>query len=71
MQDAPVITPSMRIALRDLGLQRLAVVYPGERRYLLDGNIDVVSLQDVAHAITAPSNRWIESVEDGTVGVGT
>jgi predicted AAA+ superfamily ATPase len=57
MQDAPVITPSMRIALRDLGLQRLAVVYPGERRYPLDRNIDVVPLHEVSHAIPAPTNR--------------
>ena len=57
MQDAPVITPSMRIAFRDLGLQRLAVVYPGERRYSLDKNIDVVPLHDVADVISAASNR--------------
>jgi len=30
--DAPTATKSMRIALDDLGLSRLYVVYPGERR---------------------------------------
>src|SRR6266481_3423672 len=33
--DAPTLTPSMRIALNDLKLDRLVVVYPGERRYPL------------------------------------
>ncbi|OGK76023.1 MAG: hypothetical protein A2X53_10845, partial [Candidatus Rokubacteria bacterium GWA2_70_23] len=31
-QDAPRLTPSMRIALEDLGLRRLSVLYPGDRR---------------------------------------
>ena len=30
--DAPSLTPSMRIAMRDLGLDALYVVYPGTRR---------------------------------------
>lgn len=47
MQDAPRITPSMRTAMRDLKLERLAVVYPGEKRYALDDNIEVVPLPEV------------------------
>jgi len=31
--DAPRLTPSMRIALEDLKLERIAVVYPGQRRF--------------------------------------
>ena len=31
--DAPTLTPSMRIALDDLKLDRLIVIYPGDRRY--------------------------------------
>jgi predicted AAA+ superfamily ATPase len=42
--DAPQITPSMRIALRDLKLDHLYVVYPGERRYALAEQVDVVPL---------------------------
>ena len=38
--DAPRITPSMRSALKDLKLERIAVVYPGETRYLLGDNIE-------------------------------
>jgi hypothetical protein len=30
--DAPKLTPSMRIALEDLGLERIVVVHPGEKR---------------------------------------
>ncbi|HEX6828885.1 MAG TPA: ATP-binding protein, partial [Burkholderiales bacterium] len=33
--DAPRLTPSMRIAMADLGLDALYVVYPGNRRYTL------------------------------------
>ena len=42
--DAPTLTPSMRIALRDLKLHRLFVVYPGERRYALTHRVEVVPL---------------------------
>ena len=40
--DAPRLTPSMRAALTDLGLDRLLVVYPGERSYTLAENIEVI-----------------------------
>jgi len=40
--DAPKITPSMRIALDDLGLERLLVVYPGDKRYWLAERIEAV-----------------------------
>lgn len=42
--DAPTLTPSMRIALADLHLDRLHVVYPGTRRYVLAKNVEVVPL---------------------------
>jgi predicted AAA+ superfamily ATPase len=42
--DAPVLTPSMRIALADLHLDRLHVLYPGTRRYSLAKNVEVVPL---------------------------
>lgn len=44
--DAPRLTPSMRVALEDLGLDRLLVVYPGERRYRLAQEVEVVPLQE-------------------------
>ncbi|MGH8251228.1 MAG: ATP-binding protein [Steroidobacteraceae bacterium] len=46
--DAPTITPSMRIALTDLGLEQLIVLYPGSRRYELDRRVHVVPLDHLA-----------------------
>jgi hypothetical protein len=46
--DAPRMTPSIRIALEDLGLERIAVVYPGTRRYALDERVEVVPLGTLA-----------------------
>ncbi len=45
--DAPTVTPSMRIALADLGLDRLYVIYPGERRYDLADRVTVLPAADV------------------------
>jgi len=42
--DAPELTPSMRIALADLKLDQLSVVYPGEKKYSLAKNVEVVPL---------------------------
>lgn len=43
--DAPGITPSMRIALKDLKLKRVFVIYPGQQRFLLDKKIEVMPLE--------------------------
>lgn len=40
--DAPRLTPSMRTALTDLNLDRLRVIYPGERRYKLAERVEVI-----------------------------
>jgi uncharacterized protein len=45
--DAPQLTPSMRIAQRDLALDALYVVYPGERRYRLAQRVEAVPLRAV------------------------
>ncbi len=45
--DAPTLTPSMRIALADLRLDRLYVLYPGERRYDLTDRVTVLPAADV------------------------
>ena len=42
--DAPSLTPSMRIALQDLKLDALLVVYPGTRRYALGERVEAVPL---------------------------
>ena len=46
--DAPKLTPSVRIALADLGLERVAVVYPGERRYPLAERVEAVPVGALA-----------------------
>lgn len=48
--DAPVLTPSMRTAMKDLELDELKVVYPGETRYALADRIEVVPLSQLANA---------------------
>ena len=42
--DAPKLTPSMRIALTDLKLDHLYVLYPGEKTYSLAKNVEVLPL---------------------------
>jgi predicted AAA+ superfamily ATPase len=47
--DAPTLTPSMRTAMSDLDLNKIFVVYPGDRTYQLDAKIEVVPLADLAN----------------------
>ena len=42
--DAPKVTPSMRIAMEDLKLDVLYVVYPGAHRFRLADGIEAVPL---------------------------
>lgn len=46
--DAPVITPSMQIAVADLKLDCLLVIYPGVRRYAISDRIVAFPLKDLA-----------------------
>ena len=48
--DAPTLTPSMRIALADLKLNELKVVYPGEHSYRLAPKVEVVPLRALVGA---------------------
>ena len=43
-QDAPTVTKSMRIAMEDLKLEKLWVVYPGQTGYPMDNKIECVTL---------------------------
>lgn len=45
-QDAPKLTKSMRIAIDDLQLDHLTVIYPGTKAYQLAENIDVRGLRE-------------------------
>lgn len=46
--DAPRLTPSMRIALEDLKLEQLVVLYPGPRAYSLAERVRVVPISTLA-----------------------
>ncbi|HCE96916.1 MAG TPA: hypothetical protein DER10_00290 [Elusimicrobia bacterium] len=52
--DAPRLTPSMVMAQKDLKLEQIAVIYPGNKRY---------SLQDKVHAVP------FEAMADGMKGL--
>ena len=46
--DAPGMSPSIRNALDELGLERVAVVYPGTRRFPLADRVDAVPVNTLA-----------------------
>jgi predicted AAA+ superfamily ATPase len=48
--DAPRATPSMHIALADLKLDRVVVVYPGTSRYSLGDRMEAIPLAELATA---------------------
>jgi len=43
--DAPRVTPSIRNALTDIGLARVAILYPGTRRFTLSDRVEAVPLE--------------------------
>jgi predicted AAA+ superfamily ATPase len=47
--EAPKITKSMRIALDDLNLDHLWIIYPGQDSYPVDDKISVRSVNDIRH----------------------
>ena len=51
--EAPKISRSMRIALDDLSLSHLYVVYPGKESYPVADNISVVSLETAEGKISS------------------
>lgn len=46
--DAPTLTPSIRIAFEDLGLESVAILYPGTKRYRVSKHVEVVPLHRLA-----------------------
>jgi hypothetical protein len=46
--DAPRLTPSMRVALEDLKLDRIVVLYPGNVAYRLSERVEVVPVTALA-----------------------
>ena len=47
--EAPRITRSMRVALQDLKLRQLWIVYPGAKGYVADNKISVIPIDAVQH----------------------
>ena len=45
--EAPVLTASMRVALHDLRLEHLWVVYPGDSRHPIDARVTAWPLREV------------------------
>ncbi|MFN7937325.1 MAG: ATP-binding protein [Bryobacteraceae bacterium] len=52
LNDAPDLTKSMQIALKDLELDLLYVVYPGRKHYWLHDQVQVLSLADARAKLT-------------------
>jgi predicted AAA+ superfamily ATPase len=46
--DAPRMSASIRIALEDLGLERVIVVYPGTRRFPLHDAVEAVPFREIS-----------------------
>jgi predicted AAA+ superfamily ATPase len=55
--DAPTLTRSMRIALSDLKLEHLFVLYPGTRDYPLAERVSVIPLSTVVDGLSLSSPR--------------
>lgn len=51
--DAPVMTRSMATALRDLDLEHLYVIYPGNQGYQLEKKVSVLPLESVWKRLTS------------------
>jgi hypothetical protein len=54
--DAPRMTPSIRNAIEDLDLERVAVIYPGQKRYPISERVDAVPLHALESRETLFSN---------------
>lgn len=47
--DAPGRNRSMHIAIEDLGLEHLWVIYPGDQKYALDDKVTAIPLREIFH----------------------
>ncbi len=52
-RDAPVMTKSMHIAMADLSLDGLYVVYPGPKRYALAKHVEALPIADLPSVLPA------------------
>ncbi|MDY7092006.1 MAG: ATP-binding protein [Acidobacteriota bacterium] len=58
--DAPRVTRSIRIALEDLELERVAILYPGSKRYPLTDRVEVVPLEKLAEGAIFEGSETFE-----------
>ena len=56
--DAPGTTRSMRVALEDLELDQLWVVYPGDEGYVLDDRISVLPVVELGALVDGMPQGW-------------
>lgn len=56
--DAPTLTPSMKIALENLKLARIAVIYPGQRSYSIHKQITVVPFRLLSDGMNDIFDNW-------------
>jgi hypothetical protein len=56
-QDAPTMTKSMHIALNDLKLERLWVVYPGAKGYPMDEKVECIGLTELGRVVKRIGSR--------------
>jgi predicted AAA+ superfamily ATPase len=50
--DTPRLTPSIRIALDDLNLKHVFVIYPGIQRFPLSSQVEAVPLQALSNGVS-------------------
>ena len=53
--DTPRTTQSVRIAMEDIGLSRVAILYPGTKRFTIAEKVEAVPIQDLSRR----ANRFI------------
>ncbi len=68
--DAPSMTKSMHIALKDLGLDKLYIIYPGRTSYDLADNVSVLSFIELDNRICSQGTACAAS-ESGAYLSGT
>lgn len=58
-QDAPRLTPAIKTVLEDLRLERIAVIYPGDKRYILSDRVVAVPFAAIEGGMKSifPANK--------------
>lgn len=62
--DAPRLTPSIKVARADLGLERVAVLYPGGKRYPVAAGVEAVPVDALANGERLFPEETYSSLEE-------